>query len=69
MHPAGPFYAYTFSQALVDEWRWNETQTSQADVLNYLEHFAERFDLVKDIQFKTWVTDAPIRQHHTTMDD
>ena len=56
--PSSPFYAYTFSQALVDEWRWNETQTSQADVLNYLEHFAERFDLVKDIQFKTWVTDA-----------
>ena len=56
--PSSPFYAYTFSQELVDEWEWTETQTSQASVLAYLEHFAERFDLNKDIQFETWVTDA-----------
>ena len=56
--PSSPFYAYTFSQELVDEWEWTETQTSQASVLAYLEHFAERFDLKKDIQFETWVTDA-----------
>lgn len=56
--PSSPFYAYTFSQELVDEWDWTETQTSQASVLAYLNHFAERFDLRKDIQFNTWVTDA-----------
>jgi cyclohexanone monooxygenase len=56
--PSSPFYAYTFSKELVDEWEWTETQTSQASVLAYLEHFAERFDLLKDIQFETWVTDA-----------
>ena len=56
--PSSPFYAYTFSQELVDEWEWTETQTSQASVLAYLEHFADRFDLKKDIQFETWVTDA-----------
>ena len=56
--PSSPFYAYTFSKELVDEWEWTETQTSQASVLAYLEHFAERFDLIKDIQFETWVTDA-----------
>lgn len=56
--PSSPFYAYTFSQELVDEWEWTETQTSQASVLAYLEHFAERFDLKKDIQFETWVNDA-----------
>lgn len=56
--PSSPFYAYTFSQALVDEWEWTETQTSQASVLAYLEHVADRFDLRKDIQFETWVTDA-----------
>jgi len=56
--PSSPFYAYTFSQELVNEWDWTETQTSQASVLAYLEHFAERFDLLKDIQFETWVTDA-----------
>lgn len=56
--PSSPFYAYTFSDELVKEWEWTETQTSQASVLAYLEHFAERFDLLKDIQFETWVTDA-----------
>lgn len=56
--PSSPFYALTFSQELVNDWQWTETQTSQASVLAYLEHFAERFDLLKDIQFETWITDA-----------
>ena len=56
--PSSPFYAYTFSNELVNEWEWTETQTSQASVLAYLEHFADRFDLLQDIQFETWVTDA-----------
>jgi len=56
--PSSPFYAYTFSQDLVNEWEWTETQTSQASVLAYLEHFAAKFDLEKDISFETWITDA-----------
>ena len=56
--PSSPFYAYTFSRELVDEWDWTETQTSQASVLAYLEHVADRLDLKKDIQFSTWVTGA-----------
>ena len=56
--PSSPFYAYTFSPELIDEWDWKETQSAQADVLAYLEHVADRFDLRKDIQFDTWITDA-----------
>lgn len=56
--PSSPFYAFTFSQDLVDDWEWTETQTKGSDVLAYLEHVAERFDLLKDIQFDTFVTDA-----------
>jgi len=56
--PSSPFYAFTFSQELVDEWEWTETQTAGPDVLAYLEHVAERFDLLKDIQFDTWIDDA-----------
>ncbi len=26
--PSSPFYAYTFSKELVDEWKWAETQTA-----------------------------------------
>ncbi|MEM9748001.1 MAG: NAD(P)/FAD-dependent oxidoreductase, partial [Actinomycetota bacterium] len=56
--PSAPFYAFTFSQELVDEWDWTETQTAGPDVLRYLEHVAERFDLIRDIQFETWIVDA-----------
>ncbi|MFV0526498.1 MAG: flavin-containing monooxygenase [Acidimicrobiales bacterium] len=56
--PSSPFYAYTFSQELVDEWEWTETQTAGPDVLAYLDHVADRFDLRKDIQFNTRITDA-----------
>ncbi len=56
--PSAPFYAYTFSKELVDEWTWTETQSTSADVLRYLDHVADRFDLRKDIEFNTRVTDA-----------
>jgi len=56
--PSSPFYAYSFSQELVDEWDWTETQTAGPDVLAYLGHVADRFDLRRDIQFDTWVEDA-----------
>lgn len=56
--PSAPFYAFTFSQELVDDWDWTETQTAGPDVLRYLDHVADRFDLRKDIRFETWITDA-----------
>lgn len=56
--PSSPFYAYTFSQELVDEWTWTETQTAGPEVLAYLDHVADRFDLRKDIQFDSWIDDA-----------
>jgi cyclohexanone monooxygenase len=62
--PGSPFYAYTFSKELVNEWEWTETQASQATVLSYLEHFAKRFNLEKDIQFETWVTDSQWDEAH-----
>ena len=31
--PSAPFYAFTFSQELVDDWDWTETQTAGPDVL------------------------------------
>lgn len=56
--PGSPYYCYTFSEELMKEWDWAETQSKQSDVLAYLEHVADRFDLRRDIQFETWVTDA-----------
>ena len=56
--PGSPFYCYTFSEELMAEWDWEETQSEQSAVLAYLEHVADRFDLRRDIQFETWVQDA-----------
>tara|TARA_B110000444_G_C18828318_1_gene591622 strand:- start:921 stop:2447 length:1527 start_codon:yes stop_codon:yes gene_type:complete len=56
--PGSPFYCYTFSEELMQDWDWGETQSKQSDVLNYLEHVADRFDLRRHIQFETWIEDA-----------
>ena len=56
--PSTPFYAYTFSAELAQEWSWSETQSTSAQVRTYLEHVADRFDLRRDIAFETWVDDA-----------
>ena len=56
--PGSPFYCYTFSDELMNEWDWKETQSEQRHVLEYVEHVADRFDLRRDIQFETWVQGA-----------
>lgn len=56
--PGSPYYCYTFSDEMMEEWDWAETQSEWSDVLAYIEHVADRFDLRRDIQFETWVQDA-----------
>ncbi len=56
--PGSPFYCYTFSEELMQEWDWEETQSEWSAVLAYIEHVADKFDLRRDIQFETWVEDA-----------
>ncbi len=56
--PGSPFYCYTFTDELMKEWDWEETQSEQSAVLAYLEHVADRFDFRRDIRFDTWVQDA-----------
>ena len=51
-------YAYSFSPELEDEWRWSERYASQAELLKYVNHVADRFDLRRDIQLDTRVTAA-----------
>ena len=44
-------YCYTFDKNLLQEWKWSERYPEQDEILRYLEHCAERFDLKPDIQF------------------
>ena len=51
-------YCYSFSRDLEEEWNWSERYPSQSELLAYLNHVADRFDLRRDICFDTRVTAA-----------
>lgn len=46
-------YSYMFSPELEQEWRWSERYATQPEVLSYIHHVAERFNLRRDIEFNT----------------
>jgi cation diffusion facilitator CzcD-associated flavoprotein CzcO len=48
-------YCYTFDKQLLQEWEWSERYPEQPEILRYLEHVADRFDLKRDITFNTRV--------------
>lgn len=49
-------YSYSFSEELQQEWNWTERYASQPEILRYINHVADRFDLRRDIVFDTRVT-------------
>ncbi|MER6978748.1 flavin-containing monooxygenase [Streptomyces carpinensis] len=51
-------YSYSFSPELEQEWTWTERYPAQPEILRYINHVAERFDLRKDITFGTRVISA-----------
>ena len=46
-------YSYRFSPELEQEWRWSERYATQPEILRYINHVVERFDLRKDIRFNS----------------
>jgi cation diffusion facilitator CzcD-associated flavoprotein CzcO len=48
-------YSYSFSEELLQEWDWSEHFAGQPETLRYLNHVADKFDLRKDIQFRSRV--------------
>ena len=63
-------YCYTFSAELQREWEWSERYPEQPEIMRYLNHVADRFDLKRDIRFGTRVTaahyDAGANRWHVT---
>ncbi len=51
-------YSYQFDPDLQQEWEWTERYASQGEILKYLEHVADRFDLRRGIRFETTVKTA-----------
>jgi cation diffusion facilitator CzcD-associated flavoprotein CzcO len=51
-------YGYSFSKELLQEWDWKENFSPQPDTLAYLNHVADKFDLRRDMQFRSRVKSA-----------
>jgi cation diffusion facilitator CzcD-associated flavoprotein CzcO len=51
-------YSYSFSEELQQEWRWSERYAAQPEILAYINHVVDRFDLRRDIEFNTRVIEA-----------
>jgi len=51
-------YSYGFDDDLQQEWVWSERFATQPEILRYLEHVADRFDLRSGITFDTRVESA-----------
>ena len=51
-------YSYTFDPELDNAWTWSEKYATQPEILRYLGFVADRYDLRRDIRFKTKVTEA-----------
>ena len=66
-------YSYSFSQELLDEWNWSEHFAAQPETLRYLNHVADKFDLRRDIRFRSRVAAAhwheATRHWDVTLDD
>ena len=55
-------YGFMFDEELWKEWRWTERYPEQHEVRAYLEHVAERYDLLGDITFNTRVQSATFNE-------
>ena len=66
---------YSFDPELRRDWQWSEKYATQPEILRYLHHVADKFDLRRDIQFSTRVeavrgtTSASLWHVRTDRDD
>ena len=51
-------YSYRFSDELQQEWKWPERYGTQPEILKYINHVADRFDLRRDVQLNTRIMSA-----------
>src|SRR6516162_7463948 len=51
-------YSYSFDEELQQQWHWTEKFAAQPEILNYLNHCADRFDIRRSVQFNTRIVDV-----------
>ena len=59
-------YSYSFSDELQQEWHWPERYGTQPEILRYINHVADRFDLRPDIEFNTRIKKAVFDSNAST---
>jgi cation diffusion facilitator CzcD-associated flavoprotein CzcO len=52
------YYSYSFDDALQQDWSWSLRYAEQPEILDYLGHVADRFDLRRRYRFSSRVTAA-----------
>ena len=61
-------YGYSFSKELLQEWNWAEHFAPQPETLGYLNYVADKFDLRRDIQFRSRVAAAHYKEETRSWD-
>jgi len=61
-------YSYGFSKELEQEWHWTERYATQPEILRYINHVADRFNLRPDIELNTRVFRATYRDRDWTVE-
>src|ERR1700749_4217955 len=51
-------YSYSFDDQLQQDWKWPERYGTQPEILKYINHVADRFDLRRDVQLDTRIKSA-----------
>jgi cation diffusion facilitator CzcD-associated flavoprotein CzcO len=59
-------YSYSFDEGLEQEWIWSERYATQPEILRYVHHVADRFDLRRDIRTDTRVIAAAFDEDTST---
>jgi cation diffusion facilitator CzcD-associated flavoprotein CzcO len=60
------YYSYSFSNDLQQAWDWSLRYSEQPEILGYLRHVADRFDLRRHIRFGAPVTGAEFDEESAT---
>lgn len=59
-------YSYSFCEELQQEWKWPEKYSAQPEILSYINHVADRFDLRPSFRFNTSVAGATFNEDQST---
>lgn len=51
-------YSYSWDEQLQQDWQWTERFATQPEILRYIHHVADRFDLRRDVTLNTRIVSA-----------